>query len=221
MKNFLITIAAIISLPITLPTAAFLLLRYAALRTQYILFILKNKEITGAPLIAEEHWKLQEGPTCAIEAQRIILAVFGVTKETSDLSARQQAYGKFKKNVGSTSIKLLLDGYGISTQQMSEEEKSSNFTIWKHLHQGRLILATTNSYLLNNTDEFTPPNRPIHDHTIIITSLISTPKGTLAIYTDTGSFDGSLKAVYLKHLKESIRSGITLLTPKTPRDGLK
>lgn len=209
-------IGVLILLPIILPIIAFKLARDLTLRARKILFTLTDGSIVGMPFAAEEAWRYQKGNTCAIEAQRVILSLLGISKENSDLSARQKAYGGYDEKQGASSIKLLLDGYGIKTEPIDKPHKDFNFKIWHKLSQGRLILATTNSHLLNNTEDFFAPKIPIHDHVIIITALIKTPQGTLATYTDPGVFDGSLKAINIKHLKESTHSGTFLATPIIP-----
>lgn len=221
MKNILIAAGLTITLPITLPIAFILLIRAAFYRAKYLLFIAGKNKVIGHPFSTQKHWRYQEGPTCAIEAQRILLALFGIEKEISDLASRQEAYGKFDSTKGATSVKLLLEGYGVNVESIPEQNKSLSFKIWKALYQGRYILATTNSYLINNTDNFSPSSRPIQNHAIIITSLISRPKEILATYTDTGVFDGSIKVITLKHLSESIRAGVIMQTPKIFKRNIK
>ena len=200
-------VLAVFILPVFLALYVFIVLCYLAYKSPFYYFLKSNRAQVGDIFTCDKHWKWQEGGTCAIEAQRIVLKMSGVDRSVSDLASRQAAFGEFHPGKGSTSVKLLLEGYGVKVKSFKNEQfkwheitaklvrGDLRYRFWKKLKSGSLILATVNSYILNTPDGFDLKSRPVHDHVIIVMGLVSIRGSLYVFYTDTGCFDGSVKSI--------------------------
>lgn len=180
------------------------------------LFFTKRHSSAGERTRASRFWDFQKGPTCAINAQRIVLAMFGIVRSESELMQRQGAFGKFNVVDGSSSEKLLLEGYGLDVKDVVVGSSADLiFRVWDSLRRGRIVLLRVNAFQLNNFDEmFRSAETPLVDHLIIITEVESSGGGNLILYyTDTGVFDGSIK----RAPAEAIVSASGLRFVETPR----
>ena len=92
----------------------------------------------GTPDIALDRWNWQNGPTCAINAQRVILSLFGVDKSEVELAGRQQAYGRYSKKKGTSDVSFVLEGYGLKVRRKSKKSRWLFSEMWSGLRSGRL-----------------------------------------------------------------------------------
>lgn len=173
--------------------------------TGYYAFIRQVGAFVGKPGIAMDVWRLQQGNTCAINAQRMVLAICGIHKTEQELAQRQQAYGLHSEH-GSTDIANLMSGYGLAVKRVSVESKESFVKqLFYTLREGRLAVATVNMALLNTPDpSFRTQRRAVPDHVILLTGLRNIGSGNyLVYYTDSGTADGVLKHVDFRVMQEA------------------
>lgn len=197
--NLLFYIALFISSPFIVTAL------YKYIPVMYFYFNITGGKVIGIPNTVSEHWMPQDGPTCAIAAQRIVLKIFNIKKSLKDLSERQAAYGHYKKDLGSNSLSFLLKGYGIETEEVSIQEKLFEYILWKNLRKNRPLIVAVNSYVLNNPDEFKIDYKEATpDHAIIISGIQERNREFIIYYSDTGMIDGSLKTIKSKALLQSI-----------------
>jgi hypothetical protein len=166
-------------------------------------------------------WQHQEGKTCAINAQRIVLSVFGIERNEDELWRRQQSFGLFDPREGARSISFLLKGYGIRcTEREILRPGEFSYAVYRSLSRGRLILLRVNSYLLNNPDStFDGPIDPDCNHVIAVTRIRSKGIGNQpeVVYIDTGHPDGDQRVAPLEEIRKASNSTITE-TPPVPRE---
>lgn len=170
---------------------------------------------TGLPEKVAEQWQRQQtNVTCAIACQKIILSISGISRDERSLSQRQQAFGKFDCTKGSSSITHLLNGYGMKTKsELLHSKEAFSKHIWTSLRKGKLVLASTNSFILNNHDSFFHDKNAIPDHAVIISGLVSHSGLLNVLYCDPGSPNGALISTTLEHFYQS-SNGTLATTPK-------
>lgn len=157
----------------------------------------KKGKTIGNPEVAARHWKFQRGNTCAINAQRIVLAIHGVFRSESQLVARQSSYGRHTAN-GSSDISMLLEGYGLKSRMVNfASRRDLPLRLFSTFRKGRVAIVPVNSSLINQPDPaFDSPIGARVDHVVIATAMEPLGNGHYKVYyTDTGVADGRLKAV--------------------------
>lgn len=191
----------------------------------FIIFFLdkKRERVIGLPKTVSKYWFFQKGKTCAIAAQKIVLSIFDINKDMEDLEKRQKAYGYYHENIGSSSISLLLKGYGLDVLEKKLDRYSFEYDLWKSFKSNKVLLVIVNSYLLNeNSDGFSADlNNPIGDHVIILSGLQYKDGLCNIFYTDTGVATGEVKKINSQILKKSLsHSALVVETPSIPNSKL-
>lgn len=196
---------------------------YKYLPVMFFLMQIRKGGIIGIPKTVYENWMPQTGTTCAIASQRIILRIFSINKDLSDLAERQAAYGHYKEGLGSNSLSFLLDGYGIKTKQSYINEKLFEYGLWKSLKQNKILIVAVNSYLLNNPDEFSVNSKEANpNHAILITGIERKNGEYIVYYSDVGISNGRLKKVKSNYLLQAISKKYYSMTetPSVPNESI-
>jgi hypothetical protein len=170
-------------------------------RLIYLIYFKIHSKVGKKSNLVAHFWEYQSGSTCAINTQRIILRLFDMNKSESELALRQASYGMYDEKKGACNNSLLLEGYGLKCKEVETNKKSDFlFKLFRSLFQNKICIINVNAYLLNNRENFYVNNtNPIYDHSILITSLERKRIGEFdVIYTDTGTFDGSMKRIDFK-----------------------
>jgi hypothetical protein len=174
-------------------------------------YIFKDSGIIGDIRVFNDCWEYQKSNTCAINTQRLILSKFGISRDEEHLKHIQKSFGEYNKISGSSSLVRLLDSYKIKYRTISTVNIDSPYDkdteyIKKKLAEeiitGSVLIAKTNSYLLNlNDDDLEVMERPSIDHSIIITALEKINDCDLFVYyTDTGIPNGAIRKTNLDKL---------------------
>lgn len=184
-------------------------MHWRAALTGFWRFKIQRDTFIGEPEIALQHWRKQIGPTCAINAQRMILAMFGIRKNESQLKDRHAAYGLYHYGRGSTDLKNLMEGYGLKVRSVQFDPKYGMAEqLYYTLHSGRLAVASVNATLLNNPDpEFISSRRAVENHAIILTGLHHLHGDQYRVYyADSGVQRGAMKSVDIRVMQEAMGS---------------
>jgi hypothetical protein len=206
IAGFLVGVVSLIMVVIAAALVGYLVkVNWKPVTMGYYTFIRQEGAFVGKPGIAMDVWRFQQGNTCAINAQRMVLAICGIQKNERELAQRQQAYG-LHSAAGSTDIQHLMAGYGLAVRTINVASKSAFIKqLYYTLRQGRLAVATVNSSLINTPDpDFHSPSRVVTNHAILVTGLRNIGgKNYRVYYTDSGVPDGALKSLDARVMQEA------------------